>query len=235
MTIIAGYAFHGCISSERINVPDWAEEIGDSAFAGSTFLESMVVPKSGANIGHYPFSKCSSLKSIIILNSSAYKWQHVLEGCNANQGTVYIQEKGATGSPGRRVGKMHHECGPTNPPSFSEMMETVPNDLLYHCRIYDIFLGSLFLSWQIRSLTTLDLFCGMFQMRLLIFLKHLLYFVLFCFLIIIFFLEARLFETFFNEKYECFCGGSVDIVVKITLRLTDQVSMGKHSIALFKS
>lgn len=107
--------------------------------------------------------------------------------------------------------------------------ETVPNDLLYLFGICDIVLGSLSLSWQIWSLTHL-------QMRLLFFFKHL--FVCFCCFAswLFYFLgEARLFETFFNEKYECFCGGSVDIVVKITLRLTGQVSMDKHSSALFKS
>lgn len=73
VTSIGDYAFKGCKSLTKINIPLSVTRIGEYAFAGCTSLTSINVPDSVISIGEGAFDGCSSLTKLIIPDGVKYK------------------------------------------------------------------------------------------------------------------------------------------------------------------
>ena len=68
VTSIGNYAFSGCWTLTRIEIPSSVTSIGDYAFSWCDGLTSIVIPKGVTSIGSGAFDGCSSLESITILS-----------------------------------------------------------------------------------------------------------------------------------------------------------------------
>ena len=61
MTSIGKYAFAGCSSLTRLDIPNSVTEIGEHAFDGCSSLTGLTIPETVRKIGRHAFDGCISL------------------------------------------------------------------------------------------------------------------------------------------------------------------------------
>ena len=66
---MGNYAFAGCSSLTRLDIPNSVTEIGDGAFDGCSSLTSLTIPETVRKIGPCAFDGCISLTNLQLPNS----------------------------------------------------------------------------------------------------------------------------------------------------------------------
>ena len=80
---IEDYAFCGCVSLKRINIPSDVKSIGRRAFAHCTSLKSIKISSGVKSIGESAFAYCHNIKSIELPSSVKRINWYAFYNCNS--------------------------------------------------------------------------------------------------------------------------------------------------------
>jgi hypothetical protein len=80
---IPAYAFDGCSSLEKIDIPNAVKTMGEYAFYGCSKMESVKMGTGIKNINTYTFADCSALSTIEIPKSVTDIKDYAFYGCNS--------------------------------------------------------------------------------------------------------------------------------------------------------
>ncbi len=93
LTEIGDWAFYGCGSLKRVDLPNGIAVIGNYTFNGCGALTYVGMPKNVKSIGDYAFSGCIELKDVVLPKSLRDIGEKAFEGCSQLGKAYYESSK----------------------------------------------------------------------------------------------------------------------------------------------